>query len=102
MRVLIANASRYTDRTRVWRILDDVKPTDVITRNQPGVDTFAHEWATKNHVRLVRMPLSSMPHHLLKQNPDMIVDFGSREDPTLRKTLFMAKQKGIKVLAVAY
>ncbi len=102
MRVLIANASRYADRTRVWRILDDVKPTDLITRNQPGVDTFAYEWATKHQVRVIRAPLSSLPKHLIGHKPDVIVDFGSRHDDTLRKTLFMAKQKGIKVLPISY
>jgi hypothetical protein len=99
---MIANATRYADRTRVWSILDELKPTDVITRNQPGVDTFAHEWATHHHVRLVRMPLSSLPKHLLAQDPDLIVDFGSREDPTLRTTVKLAKQKGIKILPISY
>lgn len=102
MRVLIVNASRYTDRTRVWRILDDLKPTDVITRNQPGVDTFAHEWATKHHVRLVRAPLSSLPKHLIGHKPDVIVDFGSRHDRTLTQTLFLARRAGIKVLPISY
>lgn len=101
-RVLIACGTGRGNREQVWRILDDLKPTDVIVRNQPGVDAFAWEWATKNHVRSVRAPLSSLVKHLLGHQPDAVVNFGAGRDRTLHDFIGAAKRQGIKVIPVSY
>lgn len=102
MRLLIANATDYHNRTHVWQLLDQLKPTDVIVRNQPGVDTYAFEWATRNHVRSVRAPLSSLPKHLMGHKPDAILCFGAGRDAILTRTIDAAKRLGVRVIPVAY
>jgi hypothetical protein len=86
----------------VWTLLDKLKPTFLIVRNQPGVDMLAYNWAKKHHVPNVRAPLSAMPKHLMDQKPDAVLNFGEGKDTTLRAFIPMAKRAQISVIPVAY
>jgi hypothetical protein len=91
-RVMIVNGTPdVRSKHEVWRMLEEIKPTDVITRNQNGVDAYAYAWASQNNVRVVRMPLSSMVKHLVQQKPDIVLDFGAGKDRTAYDFLRAAK-----------
>jgi len=86
----------------VWTLLDKLKPTFLIVRNQPGVDMLAYNWATKHNVPNVRAPLSCLPKNLMDQKPDAVLNFGWGRDKVLKEFIPMAKRHQVAVIPVAY
>jgi hypothetical protein len=86
----------------VWTLLDKIKPTFLIVRNQPGVDMLAYNWAKKHHVPNVRAPLSCLPKNLMDQKPDAVLNFGWGRDKVLKEFIPMAKRAQVAVIPVAY
>ena len=103
MRLLIANDGKTPmDQHGLWSMLDRLKPSFLIVRNQPGVDMLAYKWATKHNVPNVRAPLSALPKHLMDQKPDAVLNFGWGRDKVLREFIPLAKRAQISVIPVAY
>lgn len=103
MRLLIATDGRHPMGTHaLWAMLDKLKPSFVIVRNQPGVDQLAYQWATKHNVPNVRAPLSCLPKNLMDQKPDAILNFGWGRDKVLQEFIPMAKRAQVAVIPVAY
>lgn len=103
MRLLIATDGRHPMGTHaLWAMLDKLKPSFVIVRNQPGVDQLAYQWATKHNVPNVRAPLSCLPKNLMEQKPDAILNFGWGRDKVLQEFIPMAKRAQVAVIPVAY
>ena len=101
--MVISGNAQVRDKHEVWSMLEKLKPTDVITRNQNGVDAYAYAWASANHVRAVRMPLSSMVKHLVGQTPDVILDFGAGRDRTAHDFLRVVRNvRDCQVLRIGY
>jgi hypothetical protein len=86
----------------VWTLLDKLKPTFLIVRNQPGVDMLAYNWAKKHNVPNVRAPLSALPKNLMDQKPDAVLNFGWGRDKVLKEFIPMAKRAQVAVIPVAY
>lgn len=103
MRLMIANDGKtIISQHAIWAMLDRLKPTFLIVRNQPGVDMMAYSWATKHNVPNVRAPLSALPKNLLEQKPDAVLNFGWGRDRTLREFIHLAKRAQISVIPYAY
>lgn len=103
MRLLIANDGKTPmAQHALWTMLDKLKPSFLIVRNQPGVDMLAYRWATAHNVPNVRAPLSCLPKNLMDQKPDAILNFGWGRDKTLRDFIPMAKRAQVAVIPVAY
>ena len=103
MRLLIATDGKSEAGVHaVWTLLDKLKPTFLIVRNQPGVDMLAYNWAKRHRVPNVRAPLSALPKNLLEQKPDAVLNFGEGRDETLRQFIPMAKRAQISVIPVSY
>ena len=101
--MIISDDTAIRNKHEVWTMLEKLKPTDVITRNQNGVDAFAYAWASHNHVRVVRMPLSSMVKHLIGQRPDIVLNFGARRDRTAYEFLRVVSYiRDCQVIPVRY
>jgi len=101
--MVICGDPTVRDKHAVWAMLEKLKPDAVITRNQNGVDAYAYAWASKNNVRAVRMPLSSMVKHLVQQSPSIVLDFGAAKDRTAYDFLKVAKgAMDCRVIPVAY
>jgi hypothetical protein len=103
MRLLIATDGKNESGVHaVWTLLDKLKPTFLIVRNQPGVDMLAYNWAKRHHVPNVRAPLSCLPKNLMDQKPDAVLNFGEGRDECLRKFIPMAKRAQVSIIPVAY
>lgn len=103
MRLMIATDGKSPmSQHSVWTLLDRLKPTFLIVRNQPGVDMIAYRWASAHNVPNVRAPLSALPNNLMDQKPDAILNFGWGRDKTLQAFIPLAKRAQIAVIPVTY
>lgn len=48
MRVLVCGGRDYRDEVRVFKELDQIKPSDLIEGGASGADTLAYRWAKRN------------------------------------------------------
>ena len=103
MRLMIATDGKSVyGQMEVWSMLDKLKPSFLIVRNQPGVDMIAYRWATAHNVPNVRAPLSALSKNLLEQKPDAVLNFGWGRDKVLKEFIPLAKRAQIAVIPVAY
>jgi hypothetical protein len=50
VRVLVCGGRDYSDLARVFEIMKQVNPSEVVTGGAPGADTLANSWAIQNRV----------------------------------------------------
>jgi len=85
MIVLVCGGRDYKDRGAVYRELDELQPTCVISGAARGADTFAKDWAILNKVNLILVPAKWDKYgksagykrnvEMLTFNPDRVVAF---------------------------
>lgn len=50
MRVLVCGGRTYAEQGRMSEVLDELRPTEIITGGAKGADTLAENWARYNRV----------------------------------------------------
>ena len=50
MRVLVCGGRDYSDRDRVWQVLDEIAPSLVIHGDARGADRLARDWAQERGI----------------------------------------------------
>lgn len=56
MKVLVCGGRDYKDRAAVYKELDDLQPTCIISGAAKGADTYAKDWAILRKVNLILVP----------------------------------------------
>lgn len=111
MRVLVCGGREYSDRAFLYRILEELQPTCVVSGAARGADTFAKGWAIKARVNLILVPAKWDKYgraagykrnaEMLTFEPDRVIAFpGGRGtdmmvDLSLKAGVFVQDLRGI-------
>ena len=108
MRVLVCGGRDYSDKDRVFQVLDDIGAKFVIHGNARGADTLAHEWAMTRRKHGIACPAQwardgkragpLRNQRMLGHQPDLVLAF-----PGGRGTADMvarARRAGVPVMEI--
>lgn len=62
MKVLVCGGRHYADRQKVYKILDTLQPTCIVTGMAPGADTLAWDWAKARGIPTEEYPADWKKH----------------------------------------
>ena len=111
MRVLVCGGRDYTDRARVWKLLDfnRAKITMIIHGAARGADSLAAEWAQSHNIWDWPFPADWQKHGrkagflrnqqmLDEASPDLVVAFPGGVGT--RMMIALARKAGVRVIEV--